>query len=398
MSPKRPTILQIIPELETGGAELSTIEIAGAIVDAGGRALVLSEGGRLAPRLAEAGGEFIPFPAASKSPATLWWNARRIGQIIKAEKVDLVHARSRAPAWSAWKAAKRNNVAFVTTYHGAYNEKSRIKNFYNSIMASGDLVIANSRYTSDLVQSRYGTPQSKIRVIYRGLDGERYDPDAISPERQHALLERWGLGPDTRIILQTARLTNWKGQRVVIAAADALKQRGQLGDAVFVLAGDAQGRSDYLNALKTQIAEAGLEDEVRLVGHVDDVPAALSLAHIAVVASIEPEAFGRAATEAQAMRCPVIATNIGAPPETVRTEARAGADAWTGWLVNPDRPEALAAALAAALALPAEIRQALGERARRHVLSNFSLDQMRRQTLETYDALLGTDLAVKLAG
>lgn len=392
----RPTILQIIPELETGGAELSTIEIAAAIVDAGGRALVLSEGGRMAAQLANVGAEFIPFPAASKNPLTMWLNARRIEAMIEKENISLVHARSRAPAWSAERAARRAGVAFVTTYHGAYNEKSKIKNFYNSIMASGDVVIANSKYTSTLIQSRYGTPESKIHIIYRGLDGSHYDPDAISEARRQALREAWQVTPDTRVILQTARLTAWKGQRVIIAAAERLKAMGLLDQAVVVLAGDAQGRTDYVKGLEQQIHSAGLGGQVRLVGHVDDVPAALSLAHAAVVASIEPEAFGRAATEAQAMRCPVIATDIGAPPETVVSKARAGDGSWTGWLVAANDAAALANALAEALQMPDDERAALGDRARRHVLQSFSLAQMRRQTLAAYDSLLGSDLAARL--
>jgi glycosyltransferase involved in cell wall biosynthesis len=397
LPPARPTILQIIPELETGGAELSTVDMAAAIVDAGGRALVLSEGGRMAPRVADVGAEFIPFPAATKNPLRMLWNARQIARIIRENDVDLVHARSRAPAWSARKAARQCGVAYVTTYHGAYNEKNRIKNFYNSVMASGDVVIANSKYTSQLIQDRYGTPENRIYIVYRGLDGQRFDPDAIDEQRRQALRDNWRINDDTRIILQTARLTSWKGQRVVIDAAQRLQQQGALNNAVFILAGDAQGRTDYVKGLKRQISEAGLQDHVRLVGHVDDVPAALALAHIAVVASIEPEAFGRAATEAQAMRCPVIATNIGAPPETVLTQSKTGPEGWTGWLVPPNDAGALAGALAEGLILEEEQRRRLGDRARRHALTNFSLEQMRQQTVAAYDSLLGTQLAARLS-
>lgn len=392
MADKRPTILQIIPELDTGGAELSAIEIADAIVRAGGRALVLSEGGRLAPRLAAAGAEFVPFAAATKNPLRILWNARLIRRMIESEGVDLVHARSRAPAWSALLAARRAARPFVTTYHGAYNEKTRLKRAYNSVMARGDIVIANSAYTKRLVVERYGTPESCIRVIYRGVDGRAFDPAAVSEARQAALRARWGAGPATRIVLHPARLTAWKGQSTVIAAARRLEDQGRLGDTLVVLAGDAQGRDAYRQRLEDEIRAAGLGGKVILPGHVEDIPAALAVAHLAIVASVEPEAFGRVATEAQAMGCPVIATNIGAPPETVAAPPGTEAAEATGWLVPPGDAARLAAAMAEALALAPEARAALAARARRRALEHFSLESMRRQTLDVYDHLLGTGL------
>lgn len=393
MADKRPTILQIIPELDTGGAELSAIEIADAVVRAGGRALVLSEGGRLAPRIAASGGEFVPFAAATKNPVRLLWNAWAIRRMIKSEGVDLVHARSRAPAWSAMIAARCAGVPFVTTYHGAYNERTRWKRAYNAVMAKGDTVIANSRYTKRLIEQRYGTPSDRIRVIYRGVDGGEFDPASVSEERKAALRARLRAPPGARIILQPARLTNWKGQGIVIEAARLLEKQGRLGNSLVVLAGDAQGRDSYRQRLESEIAAAGLERKVVLPGHVDDIPAALAVAHLAVVASIEPEAFGRVATEAQAMGCPVIATDIGAPPETVAAAPNVDAGEITGWLVPPGDAEKLAEVMAEALSLAPDARAALGARARTRAMRHFSLDSMRLQTLDVYDRLLGTRLA-----
>jgi len=390
----RPTILQIIPELETGGAELSTIEIAEAIVAAGGRALVLSEGGRLAAKIAAAGAEFVPFAAATKNPLHVLWNARVIARMIADEGVALVHARSRAPAWSAYLAASRTKTPFVTTYHGAYSEKSAPKRLYNSVMAKGDVVIANSRYTADLVHARYGTPREKIRVIYRGVDGRRFDPAAIGEDRLVPMRREWGLKPGDRVILNAARLTAWKGQSVLIEAIRRLDVAGKLDRVVVILAGDDQGRSGYRGRLKGEITAAGLNSRVHLVGHVADIPAAFQLSELAVVASSEPEAFGRAAIEAQVMGCPVIATDIGAPPETVIAVQGNGSDSGTGWLVPPSDPAALAGAIETALALKQGERTAMGARARRHVLDKYSLDEMRRGTLAVYDALLGSRLAV----
>jgi glycosyltransferase involved in cell wall biosynthesis len=260
-------------------------------------------------------------------------------------------------------------------------------------MARGDIVIANSRYTSRLITSRYGTPESRIRVIYRGVDTRFFDPAAVAPERVSELRQSWGVAPNAPIVLQAARLTGWKGQRVVVEAVRLLKTTIRLRGAVIVMAGDAQGRDGYQEDLEELIAGAGLKGDIRLVGHVDDMPAAFRAADLAVVASTEPEAFGRAVTEAQAMRCLVIATDIGAPPETIVAPPAADAGSRTGWLVPPSDAGRLAEAMAESLALDAETRAVIGDRARAHVLRGFTLDAMRLETLKVYDEVIGTDLA-----
>ncbi|MET0408096.1 MAG: glycosyltransferase family 4 protein [Hyphomicrobium sp.] len=388
MGPSRPTILQIIPELDTGGAELSAIEIAEAVVLAGGRAIVLSEGGRMADRLAKTGAELVPFPAATKNPWKLATNAIAIERIVRRENVDLIHARSRAPAWSALAAARRAKRPFVTTYHGIYSEKGRAKRLYNSVMARGDIVIANSQYTADIVKQRYAIPADRIRVIYRGVALDAFDPEVVSQERIETLRRKWGLTSGQHAVLHAARLTRWKGQTDVIAAAARMRDKAK--NWVFILAGDAQGRDDYQNALLSQITEAGVQDIVRLVGHVEDMPAAFGAARIAIVASIEPEAFGRAAAEAQAMGCPVISTNIGAPPETVLAPPRVSTSDRTGWLVSPGKLSDYEDALAEAFSLDESDHASMGRRARRHVTRAFSTFEMQRATLAVYDSLLKT--------
>jgi len=387
-----PTILQIIPQLDAGGAELSAVEIADAVVRAGGRAIVLAEPGRLAADIAKVGGEVVPFPAASKNPVRMLANARAIARIVHSEHVDLVHARSRAPAWSAMWAARRTGVRFVTTYHGAYGEKNALKRLYNSVMARGDVVIANSRYTARLIAERYATPGARIEVIARGVDVRKFDPESIAQARVAALRDRWGVGPGEPVILLAARLTGWKGQTALIAATAKLQAMGRLSSAAVVLAGDAQGRTAYVRMLEDQIDRLGLKGRVRLVGHVEDVAAAFAAAHVTVVASTEPEAFGRTAIEAAAVGCPVIATDIGAPPETVLAEPAVAANAITGWLVPPGDADALAARLADALALAPAARRDLGQRARRHILGTYTVEAMQRRTLAVYDRLLGTAL------
>lgn len=331
--------------------------------------------------------------AGTKNPAIVFWNGIRLARLIRSEGVALIHARSRAPAWSALVAARRTSIPFVTTYHGAYGEKGRLKRLYNSVMARSDVVIANSGFTADLVAGRYGTPRDKIRVVYRGVEGARFDPANVAPARLERLRRAWGIAPGRKVILHAARLTGWKGQGVVIDATGRLARDGRLGDAVVVLAGDDQGRSGYRQDLERQIAGLGLAGKVLLVGHCDDMPAAFGLAHVAVVASTEPEAFGRAATEAQVAGCPVIATEIGAPPETVLSPPRVEVSSATGWLVPPADAGALAARIDEALALEGAARAAMGARARAHVLASFSLSGMKRQTLQIYDLLLGSHLA-----
>ncbi len=386
----RPTILQIIPTLDTGGAELSTVEIATAIIAAGGRALVVTAGGRLAARILDAGGEIIPLHAASKNPARMLSNVQSLAAIVRRQSVDLLHARSRAPAWSTLAAARATQRPFVTTYHGAYAEKGPLKRAYNSVMARGDLVIANSNYTAALVRTRYGTPLEKLRVIHRGVDPLVFERTTIGPERPARFLAALDIPPGRPVILQAARLTRWKGQLVTLAA---LARLDPATDWVCVFAGDDQGRTGYRAELERTAADLGLVSRVRFAGHVDDMAAAFAGAAVTVIASSDPEAFGRTSIEAQMVGCPVIATDIGAPPETVRAAPRSASDDITGWLVPPADPDALASALRAALALPPAIRASLAVRAQAHASSAFSLDAMKRATLAVYDELLKTDLA-----
>jgi glycosyltransferase involved in cell wall biosynthesis len=220
----------------------------------------------------------------------------------------------------------------------------------------------------------------------------------VAGDRIAQLRRRWGIAPSQRVILHAARLTPLKGQAVVVEAARLLIRSGAGDDLVFVLAGDAGPRPGYAAGLKAQIRAGQLEERVRLVGHLDDMPAGLASADLALMVSIEPEGFGRVAVEAQAMGCPVIASEIGALPEAVLAPPAVGAEAATGWLVKPGDAVALAEAIRHALALPAEARRAMGQRARAFVAANYSVGELQRQTLAVYDRLLGTRLAERFAG
>jgi glycosyltransferase involved in cell wall biosynthesis len=338
------------------------------------------------------GGEIVPLPMASKNPVTIVANARRLARLIEEKGVDLVHARSRAPAWSALLAAHRTGRPFVTTYHGAYSTPGPFKNFYNSVMARGDRVIANSLYTVDLIVSRHRVPQDRIRVIYRGVDLSRFAPELIGPERLARLRGLWGLRETQPVVLQAARLTRWKGQPVVIEAAQQLHDRNRLGDAVFVLAGDEQGREGYRQELEQLIRARGLAGRVKLVGHCDDMPAAFALAQVAIIASTSAETFGRTSIEAQALGCPLIVSDIGAAPETI-VPASLTERNYTGWVIPCRDAAAIAARVEEALGLAPQQRAALGARARTHVTAKFTLSRMQRATLAVYDELLETELA-----
>ena len=385
-----PTILQVIPRLEEGGAERTTIEIAEALVKAGARALVASQGGRLEGALREAGGELVRLPVGRKNPATIWLNAGRIAELARRENVSLIHARSRAPAWSAYWAAQRLKLPFVTTYHGAYAEGGPVKRWYNSVMAKGDRVIANSEFTAGLIRSRYGVPPERLVIIYRGIDPARFDPAAISPERTAVLRAQWGLKPDDRVVLMVARLSELKGQRVVIEAARLLRDRGDLTGVVFVLAGGSGNKAQYAETLRARIAEAGLAAHIRLPGALDDVPAGYALAELGLCASIEPEGFGRTSVEAAAMGRPVIVSDIGGLPETI---IAAPAPGFTGWRVPPGDAPALADALTLALSFPASARTEIGRRGRARVTGRFLAGDLKQAALRVYDGLLGTGLA-----
>lgn len=386
------TVLQIIPQLDAGGAERTTIDVAAALIDAGARALVASEGGRLVPELQAKGGLWIPFPAATKNPLSMAFNTRRLAALMRAEGVDIIHARSRAPAWVALGAARATKTPFVTTYHGAYAGKSKIKLSYNSVMARGDAVIANSNYTARAIRALYPQAEGRIRVIHRGTDFRRFAPEAVDPERVRKLRQSWGAAPDERIVLLAARLTGWKGQRVLIEAARLMRDRGLTG-VLFALIGDPQGRTGYVKELEAQIAAAKLENMVRIHDHCSDMPAALMAAAVAVVASTEPEAFGRVAVEAQAVGAPVIVSDLGAVPETVLAPPDVAPAEATGWRVPAGDPVALATALAEALNLGATARDALSLRARAHVRRNFSLEKMCAETLDVYERLLAAPRA-----
>lgn len=282
-----------MPELETGGAEQTTIDVANAVVRAGGKALVATRGGRMAARLEADGGRLAQMPVQTKNPLVMLGNAARLVDLIRKEKVSIVHARSRAPAFSALWAAQATRTPFVATYHGVYGAKNSVKRWYNAVMTRGDLVIANSDYTRDHVLAEHKLDPARIVSIPRGIDLERFNPSWVTPERVQALREAWGVeARDRRVkLLLAGRLTRIKGHLLIIEAAKRMRAGG-IKDFLILFAGDDQGRTGYREEVEAAIVAADLAEQVRLVGHCDDMPAAYQICDIAMLPTTKPESFG----------------------------------------------------------------------------------------------------------
>lgn len=372
---KPPVILQILPELRSGGVERGTLEIARAIVQAGGTALVASSGGPMSGQLAR-GAKHITLPLKSKNPFRMWRNAREIAQLIREHKVDIVHARSRAPAWSAWLAARSTGCHFITTFHGTYGLQNKWKQRYNSIMTRGERVIAISHFIADHIVKNYTVDPSRLRIIHRGVDLKLFNPFSHVPQRMIELAKQWRLPDELPLILFPGRITRWKGQDVFIKALAALPHRHFFA----IIIGDDKGHENYRMELETLIMELGLGEYVRIARHTSYVTEAYMLSRLVVSTSIEPEAFGRVVLEAQAMGKPVIATSHGGPQETVIPDV-------TGWLVTPGDAIELSQRIDYALHLDDDSLHAMAENAYANA-REFSLEKMCGQTLDVYQELL----------
>jgi glycosyltransferase involved in cell wall biosynthesis len=376
-------ILQVVPELETGGAEITTMEMAEAIVKAGGRALIASEGGALESQIRAAGGELFHLPVASKNPLTMWRNVGRLAALMRAENIDIIHGRSRAPCWSALFAARRTGRPYLATYHSKVHARPRAKIFYNSVMTLGKLTIANSHFTATRIAAIHKTPDAQLRVIPRGCDPEALDPTRFGAAEKAGKRAEWGIDQNAFVILCPARLTRWKGQHVLI---DALARLSAPIKPYLVCVGGAQGRDDYIEELRALAAAGNMADRLVLAGHENNMPLAYAAADLAVLPSIEAEPFGRTTIEAQAAALPVIASNDGGFRETVIAEN--AENGGSGWLVEADNSVALAATIDKALTLTPPDFEKIGENGRANVLAHYTRAAMCNRTLNVYAEIL----------
>jgi glycosyltransferase involved in cell wall biosynthesis len=378
MTQKKLTILQILPSLGVGGVEQGCIDIASEIVKSGARSIVVSHGGSRINDLLRIKSEHIDMPVHTKNPFKMLRNARRLAKLIKREQVDIVHARSRAPAWSAWMACKKTETPFITTFHGAYKgNENKFKKYYNSIMTRGDRVIAVSNFMAEFVRETFNIDERKMTVIHRGVDLERFRPELVSAERAINLAKQWRIPDGVPLILMPGRVSKIKGHHILIEALEKLGRR----DVFCIMVGPNQGRNEFQEELEKTITRKNLSGIVRIVDSCSDMPAAYSLASVVVAPSTVRESFGRVPIEAQAMGRPVVASDYGGFKETIIHKQ-------TGWLFPVGDALQLAECIRQALALNEEERNGLAYQAITHVTTHFTKDKMCNDTMEVYADIL----------
>ena len=367
-------ILQLIPELELGGAERGAVDVAVALNHEGIENYIASGGGRFLPHIQRHGTKHIQMP--------LHWrffffiNFFRLLHLVRKEKITLIHARSRAPAWLGWAVARLTGVHFVTTFHGTYNFSWYGKKLYNSIMARGDRVIAISQFIQDHITSHYRVKSGALCVVLRGIDMVRFNPDAIHPDRLQDLARRWQLPDNCPSVLLPARFSTWKGQELLIEALAKLKDRVNFH---CLLVGDS-GENQAFAKRVTQLADQlGISEKVQMTGTCEDMPAALMLSDVVVSASRDPEAFGRVIVEAQAMARVTVAPAHGGALEQV-THGK------TGYLFKPNDADDLAEKLEKSLQLSQARRAIIGTAARK-ASSRYDVKKMVKDTIAIYQDL-----------
>lgn len=370
------TVLQMLPDLDGGGVERGTLEMGGFLASKGHRSLVVSSGGRMVEQLEKEGTVHVPMKVGSKSPVVLKYFLP-LRRLIKKEQVDILHLRSRMPAWIgylAWKSLpKKDRPVLITTFHGFYSV-----NAYSAIMTKGQGIIAVSESIKKHITEFYGK-RDNVTLIFRGVDSTLFDPESVSQERVEILKKKWHMTSNSPVVMLPGRITRLKGQDIFLRSLKMLKKNDYIG----VLVGDIVERSNYYQELVDLVASYGLRDKVKMVGHCSDMPAAYKMADIVVSASSsEPEAFGRTTVEAMAMGKPVVATAHGGSLETV-------IHGETGWLVPPSDSEAMANALDEALALSEKERVRIGHQGRVRVADRFTTQSMCDQTLQLYNRKLG---------
>lgn len=370
----RMVIAQILPALEIGGVERGTIEIATALQKEGITNYVISNGGKMVSELERLGVEHITLPVHSKNPFKMYMNARKIAKIAKEKGFTLMHVRSRAPAWAVKWASRMTNIPFMTTFHGVYGIKPAIKKYYNIVMTQGVRMIAISNHVKNQVLRDYQMDESKIRLVYRGADTNRFDPQKVSQDQIADLMMQHHIPMDKPIIMLQGRLTHWKGQLAMIEALTKMKHK----EVTVLFIGHHQGRTDYYNELNEKIKALPKETTVLTFAVAGkEMPTVLALSDIAVSASLKPEPFGRAMPEAQAMGKIVVAFNHGGAAETVQ-------DSKTGFLVPPCDTDALAQKLDEILDIPVSEREKIGQQAIKSVHESFSVQAMQEKTLAVY--------------
>ena len=377
-------VLQVIPKLGYGGAETGCYDIAHYLAEKECGSFIATAGGGLLKFVKKEKVRIIRLPVHSKNPLLIIFNALAISLFIIFFKIDLVHARSRAPAWSCYLACILTRRVFVTTFHGTYNFKSKLKKFYNSVMLRAKLTIAGSNFIFSHINENYNeylNKKKKLRVIFRGINVDYYNQKNISILKQEKLKQEWKLSLNKFIILMPGRLTYWKGQEKFIESLNILVEDYNFTNFEAIMLGSDQGRTVYKKKLINLVERYHLNKKIKFINHCKEMPLAYSLADVVVSASIEPEAFGRVAVEAQSMAKPIIASNLGGSKETILNKK-------SGFLYKFDDPRELAKSLNTVIQLNQEELQSMGNEGRKNITKKFDVETMCETNLNEYKKLL----------
>ena len=375
---KKIRLLQVIPDMGTGGAETGCKHIAEYISSTCEFSSIMTSGGIQLDSISK-NVKIFKWPT-SKNIFFIIFNIFFILFLIFKYKINIVHARSRGPAWSCYFACKLSNTKLVSTFHGTYNFKSDIKKFYNSIMIKSDRVIAGSNFILNHIHSNYNS-KINIDLVKRGIDESYFSPSQIQEIEKDNLRKQMGFSDKNFLVLLPGRLTNWKGQKLFIESAIILKKQDQLSNIFFIILGDSQGRIQYENSLRDLIESNKMIDKIRIVKPMQNMPLAYAFSDLIVSASIEPEAFGRVSVEAQSMEKPILSSAIGGSLETIKPEK-------TGWLFDHNSKEDLAKNIYNISKMSKPALQSLGKEGRKNVIENYTKDKMCLKTLEIYQSLV----------
>ncbi len=377
-------VLQVIPKLGYGGAETGCYDIAHYLPENNCKSFLVTSGGELTKFIDKKKVKLIKLPVHSKNPLIIFFNSIALIFIIYFYKINIVHARSRAPAWSCLVATKITNTKFVTTFHGTYNFKGKIKKFYNSVMVKSNLIIAGSNFIFTHIKDHYSNylkAKNKLLVIFRGINVDYYDPTTKTEAEENKLLKIWEIEENKKIILLPGRLTPWKGQELFLEAIRLVNV--QLGYEAFyaVILGSDQGRDLYKKKLVRLTEQYRLTKQVKFIDHCKDMALAYKISDIVISSSIEPESFGRVSVEAQSMKKIIIASNIGGSNETVIDEK-------SGYLFESGNPKSLSEKILKVLNLDDTTLKSVGNEGRKNIVNKFNVEKMCFSTYSEYKKLI----------
>ena len=377
-------VLQVIPKLGYGGAEVGCYDLAHYLTENSCSSYIVTSGGELLKYVNKKKVKIIKLPVHSKNPILMFFNFLILTFIILLKNISIVHARSRAPAWSCLLATKITNRKFVTTFHGTYNFSNPIKKFYNSVMLRSDLIIAGSNFIFSHINENYSeylNPKKKFLVIFRGINTEYFDPKVVKQSEELKLISDWEIQKDKKLILLPGRLTSWKGQEMFIESLNLVNKELQDQNFFAVILGSDQGRNVYKKKLLRLVEQYRLNNQVKFVDYCKHMPSAYKISNIVVSSSIEPEAFGRISVEAQSMEKPIIASNIGGSKETIINDK-------TGFLFDAGNSISLSKKIVEVLQLDETTLKSLGNEGRKNVIKKFNIEKMCISTYSEYKKLI----------